>query len=291
MNSVLVLGEGFVGKYLVEVLKAHDIDYAATTTTGRDDTIKWRLPEQAEEDTTDFSVLPAADSVVITFPLKGEAEAKRFITEYLEHHRKVQGNAYAPFWVYLGSTRPFKSTPSTRHTKPDLAAGGLRVEAEEYIINVHGGCVLNLAGLWGGERVPANWARFYSDKEQLRGRLKERSLHLIHGADVARSIFAIISCKDRASRFAGRWLVSDETVHDALQIYAGADHIRSFLDDLLGEPEVREMLGADKVDDIQMGASAVTTRIDSSHFWSQLQLEPKYVYAVGQPDPYSSCKQ
>ncbi|KAJ2579929.1 hypothetical protein GGH95_002856 [Coemansia sp. RSA 1836] len=290
MKSVLVLGQGFVGKYLVELLKARDVDYASTTTTGRDGTIEWRLPEQTDDDTYDPPMPPAAESVVVTFPLKGEAEARRLIAGYLQHHRKVHGSAYTPFWVYLGSTRPFKDTPSTRHTKPDMAAGGSRVEAEEYIISVHGGCVLNLAGLWGGERVPEKWARFYSDKEQLRGRLKDRSLHLIHGADVARAIYVIVEHKDKASLFAGRWLVSDERVYDALQIFAGAEHVRSFLEDLLGEHGVREMLGADKIDDIEMGASAVTTRIDSSHFWSQLQLKPKYIYAVGQPDPYSSCK-
>ncbi|KAJ2743846.1 hypothetical protein GGI20_003423 [Coemansia sp. BCRC 34301] len=292
MKSVLVLGQGFVGKYLADLLKAHKVDYASTTTSGREDTIAWCWSERADDDDVcdPYSMLPAAESIVITFPLKGGAEARHLITGYLCYHRKVHGDTYTPFWVYLGSTRPFKGTPSTRQTRPDLIAGGPRVEAEEYVISAHAGCVLNLAGLWGGERVPDKWSRFYSDKEQLRNRLRDRSLHLIHGADAARSIFAIIGHKDKASRFAGRWLVSDEKVYDVLQIFVGADHIRSFLEDLMDDDEVKEMLGADKIGDIEMGAAFVTKRIDSSHFWSQLQLKPKYVYAVGEPDPYPSSK-
>ncbi|KAJ2060082.1 hypothetical protein GGI17_004019 [Coemansia sp. S146] len=283
MKSILVLGQGFVGKYLVDLLEARGIDYASTTTSGRDGTIKWCITDDVHN-----STLPAAESIVVTFPLQGEVEAKRLITGYLHNHRKVHGDTYNPFWVYLGSTRPFKETPSTCHTRPDLVAGGPRVEAEEYIINTCGGCVLNLAGLWGGDRVPEKWARFYGDKDKLRNRLKDRSLHLIHGADVARAIDAIVSNRDKASQFSGRWLVSDEMVYDALQIFIGAEHIQGFLGELLGEAEVREMLNADKLDDIEMGSSAVTKRIDASHFWSRLQLKPKYLYTVGQPGAYSN---
>ncbi|KAJ2332812.1 hypothetical protein GGH91_006081 [Coemansia sp. RSA 2671] len=280
MKTVLVLGQGFVGKYLADLLSTHGVEYTSTTTSGRDNTLKWCASDDA-------ALLPAAETVVVTFPLQGQAEARRLTTEYLHHHRKAHGDAYSPFWVYLGSTRPFKETPSTRHTKPDLSAGGSRVEAEEYIIG-NGGCVLNLAGLWGGDRVPEKWARFYGTKDKLRERLKDRSLHLVHGADVARAIYAIVTSTDRAARFAGRWLVSDDTVYDALQIFIGAEHIRGFVEELLSETEVRELLSATRIDDIAVGPSAVTRRIDASHFWSQLQLKPKYLYTVGQPDPYSN---
>ncbi|KAJ2730746.1 hypothetical protein IW152_005045 [Coemansia sp. BCRC 34962] len=279
MKSVLVLGQGFVGKYLVDLLSAHGIDYVSTTTSGRDSTLKWRLSD-------DTASLPAAKTIVVTFPLQGEVEARRLATEYLRHHRKAYGDAYNPFWIYLGSTRPFKETPSTCHTRPDLLAGGPRVEAEEYIID-SGGCVLNLAGLWGGDRIPEKWARFYGSKDKLRERLKDRSLHLVHGADVARAIYAIVTSANRASQFAGRWLVSDDTVYDALQIFIGAEHIRGYLEELLSEAEARELLSANRLDDIAMGSSAVTRRIDASHFWSRLRLKPKYFYTVGQPDPYS----
>ncbi|KAJ2044539.1 hypothetical protein GGH13_009607, partial [Coemansia sp. S155-1] len=69
-------------------------------------------------------------------------------------------------------------------------------------------------------------------------------------------------------------------------IFIGAAHIQGYLEELLEEAEVREMLNAEKIDDIEMGSSAVTKRIDASHFWSRLQLNPKYLYYVGQPDAY-----
>jgi len=49
--------------------------------------------------------------------------------------------------------------------------------------------VLNLSGLWGGERHPRHWIdRVAATKEQLKSK---KSLHMIHGVDVARAIFAV----------------------------------------------------------------------------------------------------
>ncbi|KAJ1996226.1 hypothetical protein GGI25_002216 [Coemansia spiralis] len=282
--SVLILGQGFVGKYLADLLKARKVDYAATTTDGRASTIKWRLPKPEDNTKAGFAALPAATAIVITFPLSGQAEAKQLIDGYLEHQRVKLSNAVLNTrWIYLGSTRPFKQTPSTRYTPPDIAAGGERVEAEEHIIKA-GGHVLNLAGLWGSERIPRNWSRFYPDKEKLRKRLADRSLHLIHGADVARAIYAVMTESELPG---GRWIVSDRLVHDALQIYIGDERIRKFIQELLVEDDVRHLLGADDIDGIKLGNSAVSLRIDSSHFWKQFNMEPEYPFVVNMSDPYS----
>ena len=49
--------------------------------------------------------------------------------------------------------------------------------------------MLNLSGLWGGERQPKKWIdRVAATKEQLR---EKTSLHMIHGEDVARGIVAV----------------------------------------------------------------------------------------------------
>ncbi|KAJ2847441.1 hypothetical protein GGI22_005975, partial [Coemansia erecta] len=212
---VLILGSGFVGEYLTELLTRKGVDFIATTTDGRKGTTQWRLPQPEEDAKINFHTLPPARSIVITFPVQGKDSAKRLVDGYVKHSRALANNSAEfaePYWIYLGSTRPFKGSPSTRLTDPDIAAGGSRVEAEEYLINEHGGCVLNLAGLWGGARDPKNWSRFYPDKEKLRKRLADRSLHLIHGGDVARAIYAAIPHPAASS---GRWLVSDRRVHDA----------------------------------------------------------------------------
>jgi hypothetical protein len=60
--------------------------------------------------------------------------------------------------------------------------------AEDQLLEL-GGCVLDLAGLWGGERMVKHWVdRVASTKEMLRGK---KSLHMIHGEDVARAIIAV----------------------------------------------------------------------------------------------------
>ncbi|KAJ2285523.1 hypothetical protein IWW55_007233 [Coemansia sp. RSA 2706] len=84
---------------------------------------------------------------------------------------------------------------------------------------------------------------------------------------------------------AGRWLVSDERVYDTLQNIIGDPRIRRFLVELLQEAEVQELLGVECVDDIRLGASEVTKRIDSSHFWRQFGIQPLYPFVCGQPDP------
>ena len=58
----------------------------------------------------------------------------------------------------------------------------MRVIAEDELRDL-GACMLDLAGLYGGERDPKNWVmRVATTKEQVKGKL---ALHLAHGADVA----------------------------------------------------------------------------------------------------------
>ncbi|KAJ2726996.1 hypothetical protein GGI07_000113 [Coemansia sp. Benny D115] len=283
MFELLILGEGFIGKYLAELLQKRQVSYAATTTDGRNNTIKWKFPDSAS-DPVDCSGLPAAKSILITFPLQGSAPASRLIKAYLEMLQSKQSQSLSnPQWIYLGSTRPFKEIPSTRFTKPNIAAGGPRVEAEELIINEYKGYVLNLAGLWGGERIPQNWSRFYQDTQKLRGRLNDRSLHLIHGADVALAIAEVVGTKQPS----GRWLVADGHTHDMLEILLREQRLRDMLQELLdADAGVREMLGTDTVADVKLGESKVKMRIDPSHSWTDYQIRPKYPYRIGQPDPF-----
>lgn len=73
-----------------------------------------------------------------------------------------------------------------RHSGYDKA--NARAVAEDELLGL-GGCVLNLSGLWGGERHPRNWiGRVAGTKEMLRGK---GSLHMIHGVDVARAVVAV----------------------------------------------------------------------------------------------------
>ncbi|KAJ2077764.1 hypothetical protein H4R24_004925 [Coemansia sp. RSA 988] len=286
--QVLVLGRGFVGKYLTDLLEEKGINYASTTTDGRDGTIKWQYLSAEDGTDTQTSALPLAKSVVVTFPLLGSTVTRNLIENYTRRNRHgiADSNNAAPRWIYLGSTRPFKESPSDRYTTPEVTAGGARLEAEECVINYFGGCVLNLAGLWGGERVPSRWGRFYTTKEKLRSRLEDRSLHLLHGADAARAICAVAMSNSTPTSLSGRWLVSDTRVYDILQSITLDNRVCGFLSTLLEDENVRTLLKASTVDQVVTGESAVTKRIDSSHFWNDFNTEPKYFYARDKPDPY-----
>ncbi|KAJ1733372.1 hypothetical protein LPJ61_001595 [Coemansia biformis] len=281
--EVLILGRGFVGGYLAELLAATGTSYSSTTTDGRDGTIVWRLADDAD---SNYSALPVASVVVVTFPLQGHAAATRLIDGYGGHWRAgAAGGSSGPRWIYLGSSRAFTEVPSNRFTTPSASVGGLRTEAEECIIGEHGGCVLNLVGLWGGAREPEKWGRFYT-KDRLRKRIEDRSLHLIHGADAARAICAVATSSLGTGFPGGRWLVSDGRVYDILQIVASDGNVHGLLAALLEDKHVQGLLGASRVEDVPMGEHVVTQRIDSSHFWSQFGIEPRYPYAFGGADPY-----
>ncbi|KAJ2570520.1 hypothetical protein GGH19_005108 [Coemansia sp. RSA 1807] len=275
--QVLILGHGFVGQYLTELLSTNSVSYAATTTTGRDATIKW----QFSGTDTDFSALPAAPFVVVMFPVNGATDADHLCHGYTTHHQTICPDYTPPRWILLGSTRAFTQTPSTKYTPPDTTLGGPRMDAEVRAIEKYTACVLNLVGLWGGARCPRDWARFYT-KDRLRTRLNDRSLHLVHGADVARAILAVV--RDRTIN--GRWLVSDQRVYDMLQIVLCDDRVRGLLSELLEEKDVQALLHATRVEDVELGTMCVTRRVDSSHFWDRAAIQPLYVYALDQPDPH-----
>lgn len=79
----------------------------------------------------------------------------------------------------------------------------MRAIAEDELRDLRG-CVLNLVGLYGGERDPKNWVmRVAITKEEVKGKL---ALHLVHGADVAWTIVGV--CRKREEIGGRRWLVT-----------------------------------------------------------------------------------
>lgn len=109
-------------------------------------------------------------------------------------------------WIQFGSTGVWKGEGLLdRHSPVDL--DNARAVAEEELLALVGkrGCILNLAGLWGGERQPRNWVpRVAKTKEDVKGK---GALHLVHGEDVAR---AVVGCLGKWESVGGeRWIVND----------------------------------------------------------------------------------
>ncbi len=102
--------------------------------------------------------------------------------------------------------------------------------------------MLELAGLYGGERRPREWVgRVMRGKEVVRGK---GALHLVHGNDVARGV---VGCLRRWERVGGRrWIVTDLRVYDWWDLVMswgvgedGGEEGRRWVRELMGEEGVR----------------------------------------------------
>ena len=182
--QLLILGAGWTSQFLLPLLAQERISHAATTTTGRNGTIKFTF-NPSSSDPSPYRALPSAECILVTFPLKGPGQSKHLRDMYMLTHPSVE-----PKFIQLGSTGiyeiPDHSLWVTRHSAYDKKND--RAVAEDELLSF-GGCVLSLSGLWGGEREPRDWVgRVAATKEQLAGK---KSLHMIHGCDVARAIVAV----------------------------------------------------------------------------------------------------
>ncbi|KAK0317480.1 hypothetical protein LTR82_011518 [Friedmanniomyces endolithicus] len=190
----LILGAGWTSTFLIPLLRTHQLSYAATTRDGRtvagSKTIQWTFnPDENEDSHSQFSNLPLAKYVLITFPLTSAQQSKTLVNGYLKTHDKTPNPAN---FIQLGSAGiwqiPQKTLWVSRRSSYDTK--NARAIAEDEILS-SGGCVLNLAGLWGGIRDPKTWVgRVAKTKEDVKSK---KSLHMVHGLDVARAIVAVTS--------------------------------------------------------------------------------------------------
>ncbi len=135
MIDILILGAGWTSTFLIPLCEAEGVSYAATTRSGSNSTIPFNFPDDA-----DFSKLPDARTVLVTFPLQEGWSARLF-----------DGYGRNADWIALGTTSIWGadgwSDRHTPYTKTDRA-----LAEDEFP-----GTVLCLSGLWGG---PRNARRF-----------------------------------------------------------------------------------------------------------------------------------
>lgn len=218
--TLLILGAGWTYQFLRPVLDVAHITNAATSTTGRDDTIPFKF-DPASDDPEPFKKLPSAQYVLVTFPLKGTGSSKKLVSMYRETHSSLLAASghgerrQQTKWIQLGSTGIY-TAPDWNDSSSPIDHSNERGIAEQELISL-GGCVLNLAGLYGAARQPANWiGRVAKTKEQL---ADKGALHLIHGVDVARAVVGVIK-KDLGEGhgnhqvFGRRWIVADCQSYD-----------------------------------------------------------------------------
>lgn len=216
--DILILGAGWSSTFLIPLLKSRNHTFAATTRDGRQvantDTIKWSFDPDSKGDSR-LRSLPLAQHVLITFPLTSAEQTDFLVKNYLQGHKKQQDQVR---FIQFGSTGIWQFPQNTlwvsrrspyNHSSP-------RAIAEDALLK-WGGCVLNLAGLWGGERDPKNWVdRVAKTKEEVKSK---KSLHLVHGLDVARAVIAVMG--NWYSSKSQRWMLTDGFVYDWYSLFVG----------------------------------------------------------------------
>ncbi|KAK5131046.1 hypothetical protein LTR08_001331 [Meristemomyces frigidus] len=222
--DLLILGAGWSSTFLIPLLRERHLSFAATTRDGRAvagaQTIKWAFDPGAdavsEKQKNQFSSLPLAKHVLVTFPLVGTGQASAIVRGYEGVFGGKKGDGVR--FLLFGSTGIWQVAQKTlwvsRRSPYDV--GNARAVAEDELLGL-GGCVLNLAGLWGGARDPKTWVdRVATTKEGVRAK---KSLHMIHGLDVARAVVAVMGAWQRAG--GERWMLTDGFVYDWWSLMAG----------------------------------------------------------------------
>ena len=144
--------------------------------------------------------------MLITFPLKGEGQSESLTNLYAKTHPEAEVR-----WIQLGSTGIF-TAQGWNDESSEYDRENTRAVAEDELLALLGSraCVLNLAGLYGGERQPRNWVgRVAKTKEEVRAK---GGVHLIHGGDVARGV--LLACERWEGVRGRRWIVCDLRSYD-----------------------------------------------------------------------------
>lgn len=273
--DVLVIGAGWTSTFLLPLLHHSKITYAATTTNGRDSTIPFTF-DPSSSDPEPYNRLPSAKTVLITFPLKGPDQSLHLTSIY----RKIHGNDNR--WIQLGSTGIFEA-PQWNDENSPYNTDNQRAVAEDELLGI-GGCVLNLAGLYGGARNPKTWlTRVAKSKEDVKGK---KALHLIHGTDVARAIVAV----HRHFTPGKRWLMTDLHVYDWWDLMdswgkevSEADHeeIAEAGQGLQYQKWVGELMFEGKVRALPRGAEELGRVLDGRGFWGAMNTWPAMGSVIG----------
>ncbi|KAF7337029.1 hypothetical protein MVEN_02139600 [Mycena venus] len=281
--DLLILGAGWTSTFLIPLCQESKVSYAATSRSGTGSTIRFDFQPNSD-DPEPYKLLPDAKTVLITFPLTVPGASEHLVRMYISTRHQNSGDAEPaepPAFIQLGTTSiwdkaPDKSAPAgssgmfyDRHSEFILTGrASAEVELLALTPSVARTTVLNLSGLWGGQRVVRNWLpRVAPTKDALAGK---GSLHLIHGLDVARAILAMHS--DFAKAAGQRWLLTDGRVYDWWDL-ASAWGAASEKDDTPAA-WVRELMREQNVRVLPRNTEFLGRILDSRDFWEAFGLAP-----------------
>lgn len=187
-------------------------------------------------------------------------------------------------YVQLGSTGIWQVDGPTvegsktvwKDRRSDFDRANERALAEEALLAL-GGCVLNLAGLWGGERQPRRWVERVATKKEAVA--SKGSLHMVHGLDVARAIVAVAQGWGEKTK-GQRWMLTDGFVYDWWALFAGwADGEDAEKDHSKARPSkqsvwVYELMEEQGVRALPRSMETLGRCYDSREFWNTFGITP-----------------
>ena len=220
--DVLLLGSGWTGTFLIPLLQKNQLRYAYTSRSPPDEKNpddEHKIQFELTDPVTNQSLrpLPRASTVVIIFPIKNLQQVDDLVHEYEKLHGSTR-------WIQLGSTGIWG--PGTHSSSSPFDLNNARAAAEQRLLDLTSpsgtasssparAAVLNLAGLYGAQRQPRNFAsRIGASKELLN---LKGSVHFVHGQDVARAI--LLLHRSPSAGWGRRWIVSDTRVYDWWQLF------------------------------------------------------------------------
>ncbi|KAL1852765.1 hypothetical protein Daus18300_012097 [Diaporthe australafricana] len=288
--DILVLGAGWTATFLIPLLRDRNISFAATTSDGRrvagSPTLKWRFEPTASDSelTKAFTLLPRARHILITFPLKERWQSGILTKMYTMTHGGGEEEDYR--FIQLGSTGIWQSDAKQkpwldRHSP--YKTDDPRAMAEDELLKL-GGCVLDLAGLWGGERDVKHWVdRVATTKDAVKAKT---SLHMVHGVDVARVIVGVVQAKvtgpaggegggwDSVGK-GQRWMVTDGMVYDWWSLFASWPSIGEDSSEPIKQAKwVYELMSEDGVRALPRSMEELGRCYDSRELWHTLGITP-----------------
>ncbi|TKY89078.1 hypothetical protein EX895_001609 [Sporisorium graminicola] len=211
--DALLLGSGWTGTFLIPLLQEQRFSYAYTSRSPPDEKHpdhRHRIQFELSDHVTRQSLrpLPRASTVVIIFPIKNVQQVDDLVRQYQELHGSTR-------WIQLGSSGIWG--PGRSSSSSPFDTSNARAAAEQRLLDLASAkaAVLNLAGLYGDQRQPRNFAsRVGASKELLS---LKGSVHFVHGKDVARAI--VLLHKSNSAGWGRRWIVSDTRVYDWWQLF------------------------------------------------------------------------
>jgi len=283
--ELLVLGAGWTSTFLLPILQREGIKHAATTTTGRDGTIAFKFDPESS-DPRPFAGLPNATTILITFPLKGKGQSERLVKLYLDTRKDDSAGSASntksrPRFIQLGVSSVWSGEGWQDSSSPHDTENARAIAEDELMaIPEIDAAVLNLSGLYGGQRQPRGWVdRVIKSKEDLRAK---GALHVIHGEDVSRAVVAL----HRKFTKSRRWLMCDMHVYDwwdLVQDWAVADVAEGRAAELSVEQvktqQVRlqwvgELMVEEGVRALPRDSSVLGRVLDGRAFWNEMGIWP-----------------